>query len=85
MSRVAAALLLINPNSSAVVTDRLAAEVKRIARPGIVIRALINAAGPEGIQTTAELDAVPCWVLATTPRQLVREALQIGIGDRRQS
>jgi Asp/Glu/hydantoin racemase len=60
--------LLINPNSSIAVSDRLAAEAKRVVPPGIVIRALTNAAGPEGIQTAAELDAARSWVLTTIPR-----------------
>jgi Asp/Glu/hydantoin racemase len=57
-------LLILNPNSSTVVTERLAEAAQRIAPTGITVRALTNAAGPPGIQTPAELDAARQWVLA---------------------
>jgi Asp/Glu/hydantoin racemase len=65
MPSVATVLLLINPNSSSTVTDRVAAEAKRIAPPEIAIRAVTNLAGPEGIQTPDELDAARNWVIST--------------------
>jgi Asp/Glu/hydantoin racemase len=58
-------LLILNPNSSTVVTNRLAEEAKRVAPADTSIRALTNPAGPVGIQTPAELDAAREWVLAT--------------------
>ena len=82
MSSVVPVLLLINPNSSAVVTDRLAAEAKRVAPPGTTIRAVTNQLGPPGIQTLAELDAARSWVLATIAENCDCTAAIIGaFGD----
>jgi allantoin racemase len=49
-------LLLINPNSSDSVTDRLSAEAARIVPNGVTIRRVTATGGPVAIQTPQELD-----------------------------
>jgi allantoin racemase len=65
MPSLAAALLLINPNSSRAVTDRLAVEARRVAPREIAIRTVTNLAGPEGIQNPDELEVARSWVIST--------------------
>jgi Asp/Glu/hydantoin racemase len=57
-------ILLINPNTSESVTNRLAAEARRIASPGVTIRAITAPFGAPAIQTPEELKVAADAVLA---------------------
>ena len=75
-------LLMINPNSSDIVTDRLAAEATRVAPSGVAIRAVTTACGPAAIQIPAELEAARSSVLATIAANSDCAAVVIGaFGD----
>lgn len=57
-------LLLVNPNTSASVTERLAAEARRVAPSGIAVRAISAASGIPAIQTLEELASSAAAVVA---------------------
>lgn len=61
---VPATILLINPNTSESVTERLAAEARRVAEPGVTIRAVTAPFGAPAIQTPEELVIAADAVLA---------------------
>jgi Asp/Glu/hydantoin racemase len=64
VTAVPATILLINPNTSASVTARLAAEARRVAEPGVTIRAVTAPFGAPAIQTPEELGVAADAVLA---------------------
>jgi Asp/Glu/hydantoin racemase len=57
-------ILLINPNTSESVTARLTAEARRVAEPGVTIRAVTAPFGAPAIQTAKELAVAADAVLA---------------------
>ena len=75
-------ILLINPNTSASVTARLATEARRVAEPGVTIRAITAPFGVPAIQTPDELRVAADAVLATMAANSDCDAAIIGaFGD----
>jgi allantoin racemase len=78
----AATLLVINPNSSSVVTDRLVAKARRVAPPGVAIRAVTATSAPAALQTPDDLAAAKTFVLAAIEANADCAAAVIGaFGD----
>jgi allantoin racemase len=78
----AARILLINPNTSESVTERLAAEARRVAPPGVHIQAVTAREGVSAIQTPDELAAAVPGVLAALKANADCDAAIIGaFGD----
>jgi allantoin racemase len=77
-----AIILLINPNTSESVTARLAAEARRVAEPGVTIRAVTAPFGAPAIQTPEELEVAADAVLAAIVANIDCGAAIIGaFGD----